>query len=95
MACRRRAIRNRIGTTATSSGFAPLPRTARPLPAHPRNTALSAGVSKELGAFGGDLVAYVLRRAKAGHMPAPGSGQLRLTLEQLASTGEAKNYSRV
>lgn len=55
-------------------------------------TALSAGVSKELGAFGGDLVAYVLRRAKAGHMPAPGSGQLRLTLEQLAATGEANVF---
>lgn len=55
-------------------------------------TALGAGVSSELGAFGGDLVAYVLRRSKAGHMPAPGSGQLRLTLEQLASTGEANVF---
>lgn len=55
-------------------------------------TALGPGVSSELGAFGGDLVAYVLRRSKAGHMPAPGSGQLRLTLEQLASTGEANVF---
>lgn len=55
-------------------------------------TELSAGVNRDLGAFGGDLVAYIVRRSKAGHMPAPGSGQLRLTLEQLASTGEANVF---
>lgn len=55
-------------------------------------TRLSASLNRELAAFGGDLVAYVRTRLKAGHMPPPGSGMLRSALEQLASTGEANVF---
>lgn len=52
-------------------------------------TKASDATSKELAGFGGDLIAYVLKRAKAGQLPAAGSGALRAALEQLVSVGEA------
>ena len=55
-------------------------------------TQASDAVSKELAGFGGDLIAYVLRRAQSGQMPPPGSGTLRSALEQLVSVGEANIF---
>lgn len=55
-------------------------------------TEANGPVAKELAGFGGDLVAYVLRRAAAGQMPAAGSGTLRSALEQLVAVGEANIY---
>lgn len=55
-------------------------------------TQASGPVAKELAGFGGDLIAYVLKRTKAGHMPAAGSGTLRSALEQLVSVGEANIF---
>ena len=55
-------------------------------------TPASEAVSKELAGFGGDLIAYVLKRVKAGHMPPPGSGTLRAALEQTVSVGEANVF---
>ncbi len=55
-------------------------------------TELGNGVVRELAGFGGDLLAYVMRRTRAGHLPAPGAGTLRSALEQLASTGEANVF---
>ncbi len=55
-------------------------------------TELGNGVVRELAGFGGDLLAYVMRRTQAGHLPAPGAGTLRSALEQLASTGEANVF---
>jgi hypothetical protein len=55
-------------------------------------TRASDPVSKELAGFGGDLIAYVLKRSIAGHMPTAGSGTLRSALEQLVSVGEANVF---
>lgn len=55
-------------------------------------TQLSGSVVRELAGFGGDLLAYVMRRTKGGHLPEPGAGTLRSALEQLASTGEANVF---
>lgn len=52
-------------------------------------TPLSAPVARELAGYGGDLIAYVVRRAQAGQLPPADAGSLRAAHEQLVAVGEA------
>jgi hypothetical protein len=51
--------------------------------------AISQSLTRDLAAYGGDLITYVVRRAKAGTLPPAGDTPLRLAHEQFVAVGEA------